>query len=183
MSETAHSSGPRPALMIGRHLALTWGTFWRGWGSRVAKVKQIGQAWVGSVGLQPAFYGNAKVTTGQASRSPPKGIADSTDAGATGGLRGHCEARTKDGPSEASAGSFRSKWPASRDTLWLQSAASRLASPGSAWGPPRRSSHLQLNPTSLGVVPVASGAFHGHDRHSAGAGCARLFACCRWQVR
>lgn len=87
--------------MIGRRLAFlqalkTRSTFGRGWGSRVAQVKQIGRAWAGgSVGPQPVFFlnGNAKATIDQAKPLPAKGIADaSTGAGVgTGGLAGVLE--------------------------------------------------------------------------------------------
>ena len=85
------------ALMIGRRLAFlealrTWPVFGRGWASRVAQVKQIGQAWAtGSVGPQPAFFlgGNAKATIDQAKPLPAKGPADATTgAGVTSGTLG-----------------------------------------------------------------------------------------------
>jgi len=84
------------ALIIERRLAFlkalkTWGDFGRGWASRVAQVRQIGQAWAsGSVGPKPVFFigGDAKATIDQAKALPAKGGADATTGAGvgTGGL-------------------------------------------------------------------------------------------------
>lgn len=86
------------ALAIGRRLAFLqalghWPTFQKGWSSRVAQVKAVGQAWaMGDVGPEVEFVpgGNAKATIDQATTAPTKAPADVATGGgiATGGAGG-----------------------------------------------------------------------------------------------
>lgn len=67
----------------------TFGTFGKGWMSRVGQVLKIGQAWaVGSVGPDPVFFDNMnrKATLADAKALKGKGTADATTGGGTVGL-------------------------------------------------------------------------------------------------
>lgn len=85
------------AQILERRLAFlralkTWSDFKDGWSSRVAQVKQIGQAWAtGSVAPKPIFFagGGAKATIDQAKPLPAKAGADAaTGAGISSGSLG-----------------------------------------------------------------------------------------------